>query len=118
MVNILTRDVSSILNLWYLDDGAVDGSPDHVMVDLVTVIENADELGLELNMGKCELFVTGGSERTRRQTAAKFRMVSSDICILGPGNLELLDTLLTGDSTPPPAVGKKRSVKHKCWPSD
>ena len=54
------------------------------MGDLATVMENAGELGLELNMGECELFVTGGSEQIRRRTAAKLRMVSPDI-YLGSG---------------------------------
>ena len=67
VVDQLAKSLESPLNLWYLDDATLGGSPESVLEDFVTVMEKADELGLELNASKCELLIFGGSEDTRRQ---------------------------------------------------
>ena len=51
----LTRNISSELNLWYLDDGSVGGDIDVLIRDFQTVRQQAAELGLIINEAKCEL---------------------------------------------------------------
>lgn len=61
----LQRIISSLqlleldLNLWYLDDGTIAGSPDVVLNAFHIIIEKADEIGLSLNHRKCEMAILG-----------------------------------------------------------
>ncbi|KAL3613036.1 hypothetical protein CASFOL_043125 [Castilleja foliolosa] len=48
--------LQSPLNLWYLDDGTVGGSPEEVSRDLAILIPRLQELGLEINSSKCEFY--------------------------------------------------------------
>ena len=65
VVDSLTKSLSSILNLFYLNDGTDGGPPDHVMDDLATAMESADELGFELQMRQmrtvCDRWVRANS---------------------------------------------------------
>ena len=78
VVDELAKSLESPLNLWYLDDATLGGSPDSVLDDFTTVMEKADELGLELNISKCELLIFGGSEDTRRQAYTLFRKTAPE----------------------------------------
>ena len=49
VVDELAKSLESPLNLSYLDDATLGGSPDSVLDDFTTVMEKADKLGLELN---------------------------------------------------------------------
>ncbi len=60
---IITK-LSSELNVWYLDDGTLGGSPDQVMADLIAIKEYCEPFGLRINPGKCELFFVGKQEKT------------------------------------------------------
>ena len=46
------------LVLFYLDDGVIAGTPEAVSAALATLTQKAGELGLNLNLGKCELIAT------------------------------------------------------------
>ena len=47
------------LVLFYLDDGVLCGTPENVSRALLTLTAGARQLGLDLNLGKCELVVPG-----------------------------------------------------------
>ncbi|XP_063389112.1 uncharacterized protein LOC134674887 [Cydia fagiglandana] len=53
-------EVKTPLNVWYLDDGIIGGSPDVVVQGLNTLIPALKEIGLEINPSKCECFTCGG----------------------------------------------------------
>jgi len=48
----LTRNISSELNLWFLDDGPIGGDIDVLIRDLQTVRQQAAALGLIVNESK------------------------------------------------------------------
>lgn len=52
-------DLSSTLNIWYLDDGTIGGRPDTILEDLKKLIPALKNVGLEINPQKCELFTCG-----------------------------------------------------------
>jgi len=60
----LTRNISSELNLWFLDDGSVGGHMDILIRDFQTVRQQASELWLIVNEAKCEL-ICDDSEASR-----------------------------------------------------
>ncbi|XP_047996387.1 uncharacterized protein LOC125234221 [Leguminivora glycinivorella] len=51
--------VSAPLNVWYLDDGVIGGSPEVVIENLKTLLPALKTIGLEINSTKCELFACG-----------------------------------------------------------
>ena len=59
----LSLQLRSELCLFYLDDGTLGGSEDDILHDLEAVNNAADELGLVLNMQKCELITCSSTIR-------------------------------------------------------
>jgi hypothetical protein len=55
---ILSLD--SQMNIWYLDDGTLADYPEVVLSDFKKVINLSQEIGLELNFNKCEIFCCSG----------------------------------------------------------
>jgi hypothetical protein len=55
---ILSLD--SQMNIWYLDDGTLADYPEVVLSDFKKVINLSQEIGLELNFYKCEIFCCSG----------------------------------------------------------
>jgi hypothetical protein len=72
--------LSSHLNVWYLDDGALGGSAENVLKDLETIMVEFEKLGLSLNYSKCELFLSSHvSEERKIDILKKFEFISPDI---------------------------------------
>ncbi|CAG9135278.1 unnamed protein product [Plutella xylostella] len=59
-VQDVIASLHSPLNIWYLDDGTIGGSPEVVIEDLKILVEGFGDLGLRLNSQKCELFSCSG----------------------------------------------------------
>ena len=59
----IMKECQSEVSLWYLD-GTLAGDPETVLNDFQRLIESSKSIGLEVNLGKCELFFTksGGNE--------------------------------------------------------
>ena len=51
----MVESIQSPLNCWYLDDGTLAGDPSIVEADLLRIKETGQNLGLKLNVGKCEV---------------------------------------------------------------
>jgi hypothetical protein len=60
---------------FYLDDGAFRGSVDAAAQALVILLNRCPELGLSLNIGKCELIVSTGTETARLAEAFPSRLL-------------------------------------------
>ena len=62
LIERLKADVSGLnLNVWYLDDGTLMGSPEDLAAALRIVESEGPPLGLHLNRNKSLLFIPGGS---------------------------------------------------------
>lgn len=81
-------EMSSPLNIWYLDDGTVGGKPEEVEKDLVALLPRLGALGLEINTSKCEFYPCSAASQLHY---AKFGdllpglrlLEASTFCLLG-----------------------------------
>jgi len=65
LFNLATHHLISMLvstfNVWYLDDDTLVGSPQSVLADFISILNQSSSLGLSFNLSKCELYVAGAS---------------------------------------------------------
>ena len=99
----LVRNMTSELNIWYMDDGTIGGQLNDLLHDLDTVRRVGPTLGLQLNEDKCEI-VTNDEDVTSRFRAVipNIRHSScSDAILLGApiGDISAIDTVLTNKLT-------------------
>ena len=78
----------SELCLFYLDDGTLGGSEDDILHDLEVINNAADELGLMLNMQKCELITCSSTIRD------SILSVSPQLQVTMPNSVSLLGSPL------------------------
>jgi hypothetical protein len=67
---ILSLD--SQMNIWYLDDGTLADYPEVVLSDFKKVINLSQEIGLELNFNKCEIFCCSEDRFKSHKGISKF----------------------------------------------
>ena len=90
----LTQSMASPLNTWYLDDGTVGGSVEVVLTDLELVIQKGREVGLDLNLAKCEAFVCGGDQESMAAATARIFNFVPEIGLPTGEDLSLLGSPL------------------------
>jgi hypothetical protein len=83
---ILSLD--SQMNIWYLDDGTLADYPKVVLSDFKKVINLSQEIGLELNFNKCEIFCCSGD--TDLKVIKEFQNLAPGIKICDRESLSLL----------------------------
>jgi hypothetical protein len=83
----LSSSLHSPLNAWYLDDGTIGGSAECVIRDLEVIIAKGEEIGLELNLAKCEAYVYGGDYFSKEIAHVRLASISPDMKF--PSTLEL-----------------------------
>jgi hypothetical protein len=83
---ILSLD--SQMNIWYLDDGTLADYPEVVLSDFKKVINLSQEIGLELNFNKCEIFCCSGD--TDLKVKKEFQNLAPGIKICDRESLSLL----------------------------
>ena len=54
-INDIIKKLKSEINLWYLDDSNMAGSPQVVLEDLRLLVTELNKIGLSINTSKCEL---------------------------------------------------------------
>jgi hypothetical protein len=64
--------LDSQLNIGYLDDGTLADYPEVVLSDFKKVINLSQEIGLELNFNKCEIFCCSGDRFKSHKGISKF----------------------------------------------
>ena len=84
----LSLQLRSELCLFYLDDGKLGGSEDDILHDLEAINNAADELGLVLNMQKCELITCSSMIRD------SILSVSPQLQVIMPDYVSLLGSPL------------------------
>jgi hypothetical protein len=84
VLKIRERCPGLVLNVWYLDDGTLVGSPDQVRAAYDILVEEGRDVGLHLNPAKCELWWWGEELEAWRDFDASIQRVTSDgIGLLG-----------------------------------
>ncbi len=54
-VHPIVKQLQSDINVWYLDDGTIGGNPTTLLKDLEIIANSGFEIGLQMNLEKCEL---------------------------------------------------------------
>ena len=85
---------SSEVNLWYLDDGTLGGNPETVQADLARIIAASQDLGLQINSKKCELYIVNASMEAA-SLSPETRAQLDQIKLTAPGIRILEDQDLT-----------------------
>lgn len=66
-IHPIIEAIKTELNVWFLDDGTLIGDIDTVKNDLITIKEKFKQMGLEINIDKCELFIRNKDEEWREE---------------------------------------------------
>ena len=90
----LASRLKSELNLWYLDDGTLAGSPESVRSDFDAIITHQASLGLEVNLRKCEFSVLGSDPEQNEALRNSFSAQYEGAKFVPPKELSLLGTPL------------------------
>ena len=93
----LTKQLSSNLNLWYLDDGFLAGDPVSVMSDLSSIVSSSSELGLAVNPSKCEILALSCSAEESHSLYSACDSIASGISIMTHASAQLLGSAIFPD---------------------
>ncbi|OWA51500.1 hypothetical protein BV898_15980 [Hypsibius exemplaris] len=100
---------------FYLDDGTFGGTfggtMNEVLANLNREVEGGAEIGLELNLSKCEAFLYGGDEASREAAATTIHRSIPNLCFPSAEKLELLGAPLLPDGIGL-VIGKKFNRHH------
>ena len=89
-INDLVSSCESPLNLWYLDDRTLGGSVTQVIQDYKRILEATSNLGLQINPGKCELYLVNPLLEECKNALDTFNNVTPGVKLLNKANLKLL----------------------------
>jgi hypothetical protein len=100
-INPIIHNLNSKLNVWYLDDGTLAGDAQSVLADLEHVKQHFNRIGLELNYGKSELYISDKvNPLTASQIAQNFINVALNIKIVSKDCLHLLGSPIFEEAIP------------------
>ncbi|XP_055347987.1 uncharacterized protein LOC129595098 [Paramacrobiotus metropolitanus] len=102
------------LNAWYLDDGTLGGLPESVQENLARVIEGARRIGLEINVTKCKLYVSGGSETAQQKAVDDFLVQHPGVRVMSSSSLTLLGAPVLDAAIAPLFAEKAQSLATVC----
>ena len=95
-IHPLIHNLSSVFNVWYLDDGTLSGSLQSITEDLEHILHKTPQLGLNLNLSKCKLYVSGAVPSFASGVINQLHLLASSIRLLDPSDVMLLESPLTG----------------------
>lgn len=91
-INSVIHSLHSKLNVWYLD----------VLADLSLIINKFNSIGLELNLSKCELYISEKVDPSLAlQIYQSFNVVAPNIQLLSKNSLNLLGSPIFDEAIPP-----------------
>ncbi|XP_061708509.1 uncharacterized protein LOC133518810 [Cydia pomonella] len=98
-INPIIKNLKSKFNVWYLDDGTLGGDVNTVLSDLSFVRSSFENIGLDLNFCKCELFIYKSS-CTLTDLKPKFDDLAPNIKLVDKDSLCLLGSPVFEESFP------------------
>ncbi|KAF2901127.1 hypothetical protein ILUMI_05057 [Ignelater luminosus] len=103
VIQAVIENLNSELNVFYLDDGTLDGNPNTVLQNLDTIIKSCWNLGLQINLSKSELYFCSTYKKGVHES---FNQLSPGIKVL-QDDVTLLEALLNVQS-----IAKLLNQKH------
>ena len=114
-INRAARNVTSELNVWYLDDGTLGGSVGEVVEQLASLKAELADVGLDVNPQKCELtFLNPGLPDHYQQVLSSIRSVLPGIRVTSLDELLLLGSPVSDSSIPTSLSAAKSLVSRLC----
>ena len=80
-VDKIAKNVSSELNIWYLDDATIGGQASSVFNDATKIINAFKEIGLQINFNKFELFILNYTADMYVDTVKKFSSILPSVSL-------------------------------------
>ena len=117
-IHPLIRDLSSVFNLWYLNDGILGGTLQSITEDLKAVLHKSTLLGLNLYLSKCELYVSGADTRLSVVSGVvnQLYLLAPGIRMLDPSEVMLLGSPLTTEALSPAVFAHNAFyLLHHCF---
>jgi hypothetical protein len=113
-IHPIITQLTSDLNIWYLDDGTIGGKRSTVLADLQTIIDRFAEIGLTINFNKCEIFIGESIPPNIRTSIMKdINILTPNISVLSHDNLTLLGAPIFDESIPL-SINAKIDHFHSC----
>jgi len=109
-IHPLAASIDTEFNGWFLDDGSIGDDPEVVFNALKKIKEESTELGLELNLSKCEFCVIGGNSQVRDNIKRSFLDFAPELSIFDEENAEFLGAPLT-----PPSIRRVLMLKTEAF---
>lgn len=91
--------LKSKFNVWYLDDGSLGGEVSGVLNDLRSLLTKFRDIGLELNLSKCELYISSENPN-KSQIVHEFENICPGIKLISENSLHLLGAPVFAESIP------------------
>ncbi|XP_055351881.1 uncharacterized protein LOC129598141 [Paramacrobiotus metropolitanus] len=114
VLHMLVITLTTELNAWFLDDGTLGGSPASVLDNFERIVAQANSIGLEINIAKCELFVCGGSESAQQEVIADFIVRHPQLRVLSDSTFTLLGAPVLDDAIGPALTEKAATLTTVC----
>ena len=92
--------IKADLNIWYLDDGCIDGDPQTMLTNAIMIRDSLSSIGLEINNSKCEVLLINHTDINKPQTSKLFQDQFSSLAIPDPTHWQLLGSPLHQESAP------------------
>ena len=100
-IHPIVSNLTSKLNLWYLDDGTLGDDEITVLNDLNNLIQDFKSVGLELNYNKCELYIPDIKNDLEKNTIlSKFNLIAPNIKLMNKESLSLLGAPVLDEAIP------------------
>ena len=112
-VDEVARNVSTPLNIWYLDDANLGGSFDCVRKNIDFIIPGLSRIGLSINPDKSEIINIGCTSDEFELAIRCINGVLPGVHVNHPANLQILGSPIL-ESGIKNTLSKKRSFFHKC----
>ena len=113
-IHSLICNLTSELNMWYLDDGTLAGNSEAVRSDFEAIIAAQNSLGLKVNLAKCEFSVLGSDPERSQAARDSFSADFQEAKFVPPNDLSLLGTPLFQESLDTELSSRLVTFKSTC----
>ena len=113
-VDKIAKDVSSELNIWYLDDATIGGQASSVFNDATKIINAFKEIALQINSNKCELFILNYTADMYADIVKQFSSILPSVSLPLRHSWSVLGSHLTHEVIVPILGSKLGDIRQLC----
>ena len=113
-VEKIAKNVSSELNIWYLDNATIGGQTSSVFNDATKKINAFKEIDLQINSNKCELFILNHTADMYADTVKQFFSILPSVSLPPRHSWSVLGSPLTHEAIVPILDSKLGDIHRLC----